>query len=371
MNPKAKIVHFTSVHQRDDVRILKKECRTLAGFYDVTLVVADGKGNENKDGVEIEDASLRPSNRFFRILFSSITMFLVARRLKPDVVHFHDPELMIFGILISVFTGSKVIYDVHEEYDKQIFTKPYLSGFSKKVISFLLRSFEIFASLFFSGFSCATETIAEKFKERKNVFVIRNYPVLEKLEAMNGENRNGKKVIYTGGLFPERGILEAVRAINRSKSGARLVICGKFSDPDFEKKVKSEPGFEKVDFKGWLNHDELLKVVDACDIGLVCLHPIPSYKEALPVKMFEYMQAGIPVIASDFPVWKEIITDVKCGVNVDPLNIEDIANTIDELLENADMRTMMGSNGRKAVLEKFNWQIESDRLIQLYNCLLS
>ncbi|MBK8586712.1 MAG: hypothetical protein IPN88_15315 [Bacteroidetes bacterium] len=108
MNPKAKIVHFTSVHQRDDVRMLKKECRTLAGLYDVTLVVADGKGNENKDGVEIKDA-LRPSNRFFRILFSSITMFSVARRLKPDVVHFHDPEIDDLRHFNICFTGSKVI----------------------------------------------------------------------------------------------------------------------------------------------------------------------------------------------------------------------------------------------------------------------
>jgi glycosyltransferase involved in cell wall biosynthesis len=106
-------------------------------------------------------------------------------------------------------------------------------------------------------------------------------------------------------------------------------------------------------------------------IGIVCLHPVERYTMALPVKLFEYMAAGLPVIASNFPLWKDIVEGNNCGITVDPLDCKQISQAIDFLLMHPEEAKTMGENGRKAVLEKFNWKTESMRLTDLYETVLS
>ena len=101
-------------------------------------------------------------------------------------------------------------------------------------------------------------------------------------------------------------------------------------------------------------------------IGIVTLHPKENYLESLPIKMFEYMHAGIPVIASNFPLWQEILTENKCGICVDPFNLDQIAEAIKYLLNNEEDARIMGINGREAVTKKYNWENEVKKLENIY-----
>ena len=171
---------------------------------------------------------------------------------------------------------------------------------------------------------------------------------------------------YICGLSKVRGISEIDDAIELSRSNAKLVIGGQFSESVFETHVKTKKGWEKVEDMGWLRREQVNSVLNRSRAGLVTLHPIVNYLDALPVKMFEYMACGIPVIASNFPLWKSIIEDNNCGVVVDPLNVSDISKAIDYIISNPKIAEELGKNGQVAVRNKYNWSIESAKLFALY-----
>jgi glycosyltransferase involved in cell wall biosynthesis len=104
-------------------------------------------------------------------------------------------------------------------------------------------------------------------------------------------------------------------------------------------------------------------------MGLVLLHPEPRFIVSLPIKMFEYMSAGVPVIASNFPIWQEIVENNNCGICVDPLNVNEIADAMKWILENPEEAAQMGRNGRHAVETIYNWEAESKKLVEVYQKL--
>ena len=111
------------------------------------------------------------------------------------------------------------------------------------------------------------------------------------------------------------------------------------------------------------------ELLNSARAGLVLLHPRINYVDALPIKLFEYMAVGIPVIASDFPLWRTIVDGANCGILVDPMKPEQIAKAIDWLLDNPREARKMGERGRRAVLERYNWSLEEKKLIELYDKL--
>ena len=199
---------------------------------------------------------------------------------------------------------------------------------------------------------------------------IANYPLMN--EVLRLERDVAKipgQVCYVGGLFPTRGIKEIVQALETVD--ARLVLAGNFVPASFEAEVRTLKGWEKVDFLGYIDREEIMQILSTSEVGLVTLHPTISYLEALPIKMFEYMSVGTPVLASDFPLWRGIIEDAKCGVCVDPLDPSAIAKGIEFVLSDKARSSEMGENGKKAFLEKYNWSIEEEKLVRFYTKILN
>ncbi|MCA1750473.1 MAG: glycosyltransferase [Flavobacteriales bacterium] len=136
------------------------------------------------------------------------------------------------------------------------------------------------------------------------------------------------------------------------------------------KEVTGYPGWRNVDEHGFLGREEVAEVLGKSKAGVVTFHPLPNHIDAQPNKMFEYMSAGVPIITSDFPLWKEIVEGCKCGICVDPLNPEAIASAVNFIVANPRDAEKMGENGQKAVLEKYNWSIEKLKLFKLYRSIL-
>jgi glycosyltransferase involved in cell wall biosynthesis len=366
-----KIAHLTSVHPRYDTRIFNKECRSLArNGYEVSLVVADGKGDEKQDGVFIFDVG-RDKSRMQRMVFTTKRVFQKAITLNADLYHIHDPELIPAGLRLKR-KNKIVIFDSHEDVPLQILSKPYLSPLLRKCASNIMKIYELAVLPKFSALVTATPAIRDKFNEiNSDVVDINNYPLIDELITINSDRDLKKKqVCFIGGMTKIRGISELVKAIALTKSGARLVLGGTFSESSFEQEVKSIAGWDLVDSQGFLERNEVKDLLANCMAGLVTFHPSPNHLNAQPNKMFEYMSAGIPVIASHFHLWKDIVEKNNCGICVDPLNPTAIAEAIDDLVTHPDKAQEMGKNGRKAIEIKYNWDIEEQKLLKLYQNLL-
>jgi len=267
--------------------------------------------------------------------------------------------------------GKKVIFDAHEDFPMQILNKHYLPRVLRIPISKAAEGFEKWASKKLDAVVTATPYIRDKFKQFKSTVVdINNFPIMNELsEDANQKRSSNTQLCYVGGLSEARGVREMIRALEYIDSDVRLNIAGKFNERELQSQLSALAAWSRVDMLGFLDRVGVKKTYQQSFAGLVVLHPIPNYLDALPVKMFEYMCAGLPVIASDFKLWREIIQDAECGICVDPLSPKQIADAANFLHNNPDIAEQMGRNGRKAVVDKYNWNIEKEKLIQLYEKL--
>ena len=363
-----KICHITTVHPRNDVRIFHKECNSLAKHYDVSLIVADGLGNDTINNVNIIDIGLRQSSRIKRAKIDSKKALKKAIELNCEVYHFHDPELMSIGRKLLQL-NKKVIYDVHEDIPRQILGKPYINKYLRPILSKIIEYKENTNAKKYSAILTSTPFIRERFlKINKNTIDINNFPIITDFKSVDFTNKK-LQLCYVGGLSENRGTLSLVKSMENVDS--KLILAGNFENPELLEKCKQEKSWNKIDFKGYVNREEISKILSESIIGMVNLKPLINYIDALPVKMFEYMSAGIPVIASDFPLWKEIVESNNCGICIDPNKELEIAEAINKLLKDTVKAEEMGKNGQKAVRERYNWNIEEEKLFKVYKSLLN
>ncbi len=364
---------MSSVHPRFDTRIYHKELMSLkkAG-YQVVLIVADGNGNETTaDGIEILDAG-KPSGRVSRIQKSRKTVYKMALQQHADVYHFHDPEMLPYGAKLFR-KNNPVVYDAHEDLPRQILSKYWINKPLRKFLSFLSEKFENYHCKRVSHIITATDFIRDRFKKlNPGVSTVENYPVLsDSLIESKTDTSKASEISYVGAIAQVRGISELVKALAHCRNDIRLNLAGNFSPPEYQDELRETEGWRKVNVIGFADRQKVRELLQRSFAGMVTLHPIINYRDALPVKMFEYMAAGIPVISSDIPLWKEIVDDAKCGLCVDPLDPVKIAEAIDYLYEHPAESRQMGLSGQKAAMEKYSWEQAEKTLLNVYVDLIN
>ena len=370
-----KVCILTSVHPPFDTRIFHKQAKTLAeAGYEVTLIAQHDK-DEVVDGIKII-ALPRPKNRFWRML-GTWRVLKMALRQKADIYHFHDPELLPAGMLLKVTTKGKVIYDVHENVKDDILAKSWLPKVARRPLSLMYRLTEKLGFPFIDEIILAEDSYIKNYKKHNNILVLRNYPILSYVVRSSEVKTSRPTLVYVGGISEARGVLELVQSTRLLKpkyENILLILVGQIYSISLEEKIRKlleQFGLQdNVRLVGKVKHEEIYDILLRCHIGMVILHPEPNYIESLPTKLFEYMAAGLPVIAFNFPLWKEIVEGNNCGLTVNPLNPREIAKAVEYLLEHPDEARKMGENGGKAVVGKYNWETESRKLIAVYEDLL-
>lgn len=363
------IVHISSVHNANDPRIRLKELREIVNYgHTATLVTGDknAKNSNSEDSVNLIHVFPGNSNRLLRLFITSPLAILKAFCIDADIYHFHDPELLPWIIFLKL-KSVPIVYDIHEDYVTSIRQKKYLP----KPLKYFLSSLFIFCEYVF-GYFCE-KIIAEKYysKRHPDSIQILNYPSKNLSECEIVFCPKSNQVIYTGSITEDRGAIKIAKFFgSQSKWRVRLIgkctlkvfsaiqsnIEGYFNSIDIPYIDKYVP-FSKIEFNykngKWL-------------AGLALFPDSLHYRNKELTKFFEYMAVGLPIIASNFPVWVDLIEKSGVGLCVDPDNPQEIVAALNWLSENPEEAKLMALNGQNMVRTLYNWESEGLRLINFY-----
>lgn len=364
-----KVCHVSSVHPPFDVRIFHKESVSLkkAG-YDTYLVVT-GVEDQVSKGVKVIGVDIDQPGRLYRMTKHSRKVIDRAKEVKADVYHLHDPELLPFAIELKK-TGAKVIYDSHEDLPRQTMSKNYIPKVARPFMAIGLKYYENYVVKNIDAVVTATDSIRDRFQGlNKNIIVVNNFPFIKELKGeASTDVKKERAVCYVGSVARMRGAVEIVRAAGIAKD-VKLYIAGLINEPGLRDEMVAQKGWENVEELGFVPREEVAKVMGKSVAGLVTLFPEPNHLNSIPIKMFEYLSAGIPIICSDFDHWRSLIGDINCAIFVNPLDPYDIADAINWFTENPEKAVEMGRRGQEIVETKFNWENEEKKLIDLYKDL--
>ncbi|MBS1723721.1 MAG: glycosyltransferase family 4 protein [Armatimonadetes bacterium] len=350
------------------MRIFLKECRSLAHAGYDTHLIAHAPADTERDGVQLRTLGPR-KGRLARMLLSSGAALRMADQVGADLYHFHDPELIRVGLALKK-RGKVVVYDVHESHAESVLDRAYIPAPLRRVVSARVASAERAADKRLDAIVAATPKIAASFSN-PNTVLVQNFPMLEELASPESEpfQSRPQQVVYVGGVSLVRGAKEMVASLRRSAGTTFIVIGEPAGDLPLIEWV--DPSLsERVKLLGWQPRDEVSRLMSQCRAGFVLYHPLRNHTESQPNKLFEYMAAGLPVIASDFPHWRSLVDEFGCGVLVDPLDPVAIGDTLDAMMTNPVQAEEMGKRGRQAVIDVFNWSTQEQVLLDLYRRLL-
>lgn len=362
-----RICHITTVHQRYDIRIFWKQCVSAAkAGHEVVLLVNDELKDEYVHGVKIVSINRQSRGRIARVLSvgNRLRIFQEAKELNADVYQIHDPELL--GLALNLKKcGFVVVYDSHEDVPRQILTKEWLPSFARPLVSRVFEYYENRVSRDLDGVIAPTPHIKERFGViNKNVWEVCNFPSLDEIQYSGHEYSNQNPTCYVGGLSVTRGIRQIAEATR--KAGVELHLCGQFISKGLEDELRK---YDHVTYFGSLGRPEVARFLVGASMGFVTLLNTPNDSMAYPIKLFEYMAAGLPVIASDFPVYKRIVEGYGCGICVNPLDVDAIAEAIIRIRNDSAFADELRKNGRKAITEAFNWESQARKLMDCYGAL--
>ena len=363
-----RVCHLTTVHRQPDTRILIKECASLAEAGFKVFLVAGNAQSIEFEGVSVIGVAI-PKVRFFRICFGTLIVTIRAAFLRCEVYHIHDPELLIAALILKVLR-RKIIYDAHEDYSQTIRLKYYINPTLRRCLGWVADLLERGAGYFCSAIVCATPKISEKFADvATQVVTVRNYPCLKEFpEDPLAFSMRRYKVCYVGIISLSRCVNQMISV--SSTCGVPLQLAGGFATAQTRQTVEANPDWSSVNYHGYLARAQVADLTRNSQIGFILCARLDNYIESLPVKMFEYMAAGVAIIASNFPLWRQYVEDNACGVCVDPEDITEITAALNFLLQNPDKAEQMGRNGRQTILTKYNWSNEARELVALYENLV-
>ena len=367
---KVKITHLTSVHNRYDPRIFQRICHSLAKtqLYTVSLVVADGKGDETIDGINILDVGAKPSGRIPRMTKTVMQVFVKAKSLDSAIYHLHDSELIPIGLILKKL-GKKVVFDIHEDLVLQISGKNWIPLLFRQFLSIVYENVEIYACKRFDLLIVPQEAMRRKFENFNKTIMIANYPKKFASKLVHRSKFNRFRLLYAGVISGDRGIwnmLNMIQKLSEFNNSYNLTLAGEIDD-DLLKKIQTHEAWKVTTYLGNLSKKELSQVYKDNSIGLILFNNVGQYGMSSSLKLYEYMQNGIFVIMPDFGDWLGFNESYKVGINVNTSDSVNTARVIHQL-DSAYMEIVSNENVVK-VDKFFTWESQEVILVNGYKSI--
>jgi glycosyltransferase involved in cell wall biosynthesis len=379
------IVHLTTVHAPFDTRIFHKECRTLADAGYHVVLVGTHTQREIVDGVELVPVP-RYSCRPVRMLLGTWAAFRIAWRLHPDVVHFHDPELLLLVPLLRLTLGRRVklVYDIHEYFIDSLAVKHWIPPRLRPLAGLVAGRLERLLIRGMDGLVFAVEGQKSLYEDFRGVTtVVRNMPVAQRFEGKDAQpdlEVTGFKLVYVGLILPQRGIdvlLEAMWVLRqRGVEDIYLFLIGPATSAAYIHQIQAFAQAHQLDARirwlGYVPYDELKNYLGNADVGLAPGLLTQQYSRPnIATKLFEYMLCGLPIITVDNPHWCAYVEQAQCGLVVPVGDASAFAEAILWLRDHPDEAQAMGQRGRVMVRDLYTWEQEKSRLLDFYQTLFS
>ena len=363
-----KICMLTSTHGPNDGRIFQKEAKSLAKEHEVTILApSDGSGSSITERVHIVTVKRPESTALHPITLLRLLRACLAQ--DADVYHCHEPDALLIGVLAKYLKGKRVIYDIHEHWPSEI---PFDLGIRnstliQRVLSALVSSVELALARRAESTFAVSESVAARFRERGlDPVILSNYSIAD-LDIPYNPDRNGRNLMFMAGNMQSfHGVGECIEAVSRVRErypDVSLTLVGNVREDLSEHiSASSQNGFTTS--TGFLPYREMYEKLNEGAAGLLVFQPTYyNISIGLPNKLFDYMLLGLPVIASDLPEIRSVVSSADCGILVDPGSVSEIADAIIYFFDHPKEAQRMGANGRRAVLEKYNWsRMEADLL---------
>ncbi|MBS4538830.1 glycosyltransferase family 4 protein [Clostridium sp. D2Q-11] len=375
-----KICILTTGHEPTDGRIFTKEVKTLLnnGFKDITIICPYHKELDEIDGVKIIGFKKRKSNSFKDRFKPVKDLYRKALKCKADIYHCHEPDALVIGYLLKRKYGAKLIYDSHE-YHPEHFAERYKGVISKVLFHTIYRLEKYFARKT-DYVITVNEELVEKFKSWgcKTAllpnYAVNNEDIIHKEDSYISALKDKGYIvgIFAGGIYKERGIIELIEANSIVKNKGykiAMIFIGWYSDRfvDYCKDIIRKKDLSKeVAFLGKKEHSEVINMMMQSDFGMVNDYLDKRNLHSCAIKLFEYMQCGIPIYSSNNPAHRTILESENCGVYANPMNPQEIGEVLIKLCKDRDLMKEMGSNGFEAFKKKYNWSVVEGRLLHVY-----
>jgi len=358
------VCHVSSAHRWTDNRVHLREAATTARHHRTLLVAVDDDTVVEGSGVDVVLLPRRP--RAVRMLWSAPHALLVALRSGARVLHLHDPEL-VWAVPLLRALGRRTVYDAHEDLPDQVAVKTWIPAPVRRAATLASH-----AVVRLAGTSdqvvAATAITARRFPAHKTT-VVHNFPRLRpEEESARPAPERPARAVYLGVVSEHRGsrVIAEAACHPEHPEGWTIDVVGNVV-PTTEASVFDEAVSRgTVALHGLVSPEAARDLLLGARVGIVVLLPTPAYRRALATKMFEYMAAGMPVVASDFELWREVLAGHDCATFVDPSRPEELARALRRYADDPELLRRHGEAARRAAVEVFTWAAEEPQLLEVY-----
>lgn len=382
MDKKKKYCFFSSMPRKKREVIMYRQGRSLmADGFEVYNVVCDNLPTEVVEGINVVPIGFRAHGFFQRLFVAPRKLYNKLLEVDADVYHTVNVD-QLFICLRLKRKGKKVFFEMQEDHPYSLFWKSKAPQWILKPVvwlmtkwmGYVLRRVDAVTAL-----SYETEAYIKSWGiAPEKVHIWGNFPEINKDYSLPLEDylKREDRMLYFGIIYSyskQEIILQALKELPDVKYLVAGVFMGTELDT-YKPKILNMPEWRNVEFIEGFKHDELKGFINRSTISNV-VRDFSVYSRNKSgsfgiIKVFESMEAALPIICSDMPIYREIIKEYKCGILVDPLNKDQIRDAIEYLVTHKEEAWKMGQEGRRAVIEKYSWDALSVKYLEIVNGLI-